>query len=55
MRPRRRFIAVDSSERALQSALVNAERNGLQDRVDFCPGRFMEYLSNELDLGARLI
>ncbi len=47
------IVAVDSSERALQSALANAERNGLQDRVDFVQADFMDYLSNELDLGTR--
>jgi 23S rRNA (cytosine1962-C5)-methyltransferase len=47
------ITAIDSSERALQAALANAERNGLQDRVEFVQADFMDYLSNELDLGAR--
>jgi 23S rRNA (cytosine1962-C5)-methyltransferase len=47
------ITAVDSSERALQAALANAERNGLRDRVEFVQADFLDYLSNELDLGAR--
>ena len=46
-------VAIDSSERALQAAFANAERNQLQDRVDFVQADFMDYLSNEVDLGTR--
>jgi 23S rRNA (cytosine1962-C5)-methyltransferase len=47
------ITAIDSSEKALQAAFSNAQRNSLEDRVDFVQADFLDYLSNELDLGTR--
>lgn len=47
------ITAVDSSEKALSSAKEHANLNDLNDRVNWVQSDFFEYLSNQLDSGAK--
>lgn len=47
------ITAIDSSEKALAAAAAHAKLNGLEDRIEWVQADFFEYLSNQLDSGAK--
>ncbi len=51
-RPNASIMAVDTSEKALQTARDHATLNGVQDRVKFINADFFDYLSAQVDAGA---